>query len=355
VLPIKRFSEFTWQTTRQIESLRGLINVSGILAGGIAGVLVMAQSTWAASLDYWRFNATQSRLDFVTEDSVRPNIRLIGNPTRLVVDLPGIRLGRPRSSKTISQFVEQVRIGQLNRGTARLVIELNNRYTVDPREISVKGLAPNRWSVQLPELQPLDQQSPLPQAGLPINVPAATPYPRARVVVAVDPGHGGGDVGAVGRGGIREAPIVLDISLRMARYLEARGVQAVLTRRDDREIDLAPRVAIAERARVRAFVSVHANALSMSAPGVNGLETYYYSSGLRLAQVIHATILGRLPMVDRGIRRARFYVLRNTSMPAVLVETGYVTGSQDARNLANPTFRARMAEAISEGVLKYFR
>jgi N-acetylmuramoyl-L-alanine amidase len=59
--------------------------------------------------------------------------------------------------------------------------------------------------------------------------------------------------------------------------------------------------------------------------------------------------------VDRGVRRARFYVLRNTAMPAVLVETGYVTGSQDARNLGNPEFRTRMAAAISEGILKYFR
>jgi N-acetylmuramoyl-L-alanine amidase len=329
--------------------------LTGVFFLGVAGVLLSAHSAWAASLDYWRFNAAESRLDFVTEDSVRPTIRLIGNPTRLVVDLPGISLGRPRSSKTIGRFVEQVRAGQLNRRTARLVIELNDRYTLDPREISVKGVAPNRWSIQLPELQTLENQPPLPQAGLLITVPNPAPYPRARVVVAVDPGHGGGDPGAVGRGGIQEKQIVLDISLKMARYLEARGVQAVLTRRDDREIDLAPRVAIAERARVRAFVSVHANSLSMSAPGVNGLETYYFSSGLRLARVIHTTILGRLPMVDRGIRRARFYVLRNTSMPAVLVETGYVTGSQDARNLANPTFRSRMAEAISEGVLRYFR
>jgi N-acetylmuramoyl-L-alanine amidase len=325
----------------------------------LAGVCLSVSSTCvpaeAASLDYWRFNSTRNRLDIITEDDVRPSIKLIGNPTRLVIDLPGITLGRPRSSTTIGRSVSQVRIGQLNRGTARLVIELNRQFTIDPQQVWVRGLAPNRWVVQLPELESADNQPSLPELGLAVAVPNATPYPRARVVVAVDPGHGGRDPGAVGRGGIQEKQIVLDISQKMSRYLAARGVQAVLTRRDDREIDLAPRVALAAQARARAFVSVHANAISMSAPGVNGLETYYYSSGLRLAQVIHATILGRIPMVDRGVRRARFYVLRNTAMPAVLVETGYVTGSQDARNLGNPEFRTRMAAAISEGILKYFR
>jgi N-acetylmuramoyl-L-alanine amidase len=252
-------------------------------------------------------------------------------------------------------MVRQARAGQLDRRTTRLVIELGPQYTLDPSEVWVRGLAPNRWFIQLPELQTLENQLPLPESGIPVSVPKPTPYPRARVVVAVDPGHGGPDPGAIGRGGIQEKQIVLDISLKMARYLEARGVQAVLTRRDDRDLDLAPRVAIAERARARAFVSVHANAISLSSPGVNGLETYYYSSGFRLAQIIHASILGRLSLVDRGVRRARFYVLRNSSMPAVLVETGFVTGSQDARNLSNPDFRTRMAAAISEGILRYFR
>lgn len=179
--------------------------------------------------------------------------------------------------------------------------------------------------------------------------------PRGRVVVIVDPGHGGPDVGAVGIGGLQEKNIVLPLSLEVARLLEQQGVQAVLTRRDDRDLDLEPRVQLAERTNADLFVSIHANAISLSRPEINGVETYYYSSGLQLAQTIHNTILGSLQVRDRGVRRARFYVLRRTSMPAVLLEVGFVTGSEDAPRLATSAYRSKMAAAIARGILQYIK
>lgn len=179
--------------------------------------------------------------------------------------------------------------------------------------------------------------------------------PNGRVVVAVDPGHGGGDVGAVGISGIQEAEIVLDISRQVAQILEQNGVQAVMTRQDDREIELEPRVQLAERVNASLFVSIHANAINMSRPDVNGIETYYYSSGGRLAYTIHNSIVQATGARDRGVRQARFYVLRKTSMPAVLVETGFVTGAEDAPRLADPSYRKLMAEAIARGILQYIQ
>ncbi|MBD2043567.1 N-acetylmuramoyl-L-alanine amidase [Microcoleus sp. FACHB-672] len=178
---------------------------------------------------------------------------------------------------------------------------------------------------------------------------------NGRAVVIVDPGHGGRDVGAVGIGAIREADIVLDISLQVAQLLEQQGVQAILTRSDDREIDLEPRVQLAERVNASLFVSIHANAIDMSRPEVNGIETYYYSNGERLAATIHNSMLQSTGSRDRGVRQARFYVLRKTSMPAVLVETGFVTGAEDAPKLANAAYRQRMAEAIARGILQYIQ
>ncbi|MGL5510450.1 MAG: N-acetylmuramoyl-L-alanine amidase family protein, partial [Microcoleaceae cyanobacterium] len=99
--------------------------------------------------------------------------------------------------------------------------------------------------------------------------------------------------------------------------------------------------------------SIHANAISMSRPDVNGVETFYYDSGQALAQDIQSSILQAFPMTDRGARQARFHVLRNTKMPAVLVEVGFVTGSYDALILANPQQRTRMAQAIARGILRY--
>lgn len=169
----------------------------------------------------------------------------------------------------------------------------------------------------------------------------------------IDPGHGGRDPGAVGIGGLQEKNVILPISRRVAALLEQNGVQAVMTRSDDRFISLRGRTDMASRARANLFVSIHANAISLSRPDVNGVETYYYSSGQRLAQTIHRSMLQSTGMRDRGVKRARFYVLRNTSMPAVLVEVGFVTGREDAPRLSDPRFRDQMAEAIARGILQY--
>ena len=184
----------------------------------------------------------------------------------------------------------------------------------------------------------------------------ALPKPRGRRVVVIDPGHGGRDPGAIGINGLRETNVVLPISLDVSRILQRQGVTVYLTRTDEREIDLAPRVSLAERVRADVFVSIHANAISMSRPDVNGLETYYApgsSAGKRLAQTIHSSVLGGVNIGSRGVRSARFYVIRRTSMPAALVETGFVTGAIDNPKLANPAFRRQMAEAIARGILQY--
>ena len=100
----------------------------------------------------------------------------------------------------------------------------------------------------------------------PVNAAGLPDVPRGRYRVVIDPGHGGPDPGAVGIRGIREAEIVLDISLQVARLLEAKGVQVTLTRTAEVDVDLPPRVALANRLGATAFVSIHANAISMSRP-----------------------------------------------------------------------------------------
>ncbi len=193
---------------------------------------------------------------------------------------------------------------------------------------------------------------PPPQTNYPPNT---SQTPIGRMSVVIDPGHGGPDPGAVGIRGLRETDIVLDISRQVASLLEQSGVQVIMTRTDERDLDLAPRTQLANRVNATIFVSIHANAIDMSRPDVNGIETYYYSSGQRLAQTIHNSILQMTGARDRGVRQARFYVLRHTSMPAVLVETGFVTGAEDAPKLADPTYRSQMAAAIARGILQYLQ
>ena len=190
---------------------------------------------------------------------------------------------------------------------------------------------------------------------LPNRMPSIS-LPRlqnGRLVVVLDPGHGGSDPGAVGINGLQEKQVTLAIAQQVAAYLTQQGVQVVLTRTDDSDVELEPRVQMAEQDQATLFVSIHANSISLDRPDVNGIETYYYSNGEQMAQVIQSSIVQGTGMNDKGIHSARFYVLRRTSMPAVLIETGFVTGSDDAPHLANASFQSQMARSIAQGILQY--
>jgi N-acetylmuramoyl-L-alanine amidase len=174
----------------------------------------------------------------------------------------------------------------------------------------------------------------------------------------IDPGHGGPDPGAVGIGGLRETDVVLDVSLQVASLLRARGVDVRMTRTSEIDVDLPPRVSLANRSAATALVSIHANALSMSRPDVNGIETFYFSdprSG-RLASYLQQQMMAVSPGTpNRGVRRGRFFVIRRSTMPSALVEMGFVTGQIDAPRLARADHRRRLALAIAAGILNYLK
>jgi N-acetylmuramoyl-L-alanine amidase len=213
-------------------------------------------------------------------------------------------------------------------------------------------------TVVLPVLRPA-QTAPTPVANpvTPAPSPSRPSGPdRQPVVIMLDPGHGGADPGAIGIGGLQEKGVVWAVTQQVAAILRQQGLTVQMTRQGDQTLDLQPRVDRAEAARANLFVSIHANAVNMQRPEVNGLETYYFSdSSLGLARVIHQRVLGSLRMNDRGVKQARFFVLRRTSMPSVLIELGFVTGATDAPNLRNPQWQTQMAQAIAQGILDYLR
>jgi len=180
---------------------------------------------------------------------------------------------------------------------------------------------------------------------------------NGRQVVVVDAGHGGRDVGAT-RNGIYEKDIVLTMSKQLGRILQQMGYSVVYTRTEDIELDLEPRVDIAENAKANAFVSVHVNSLGANASTVTGVETYYApgaSLGKSLAEFVHEEILTTTGANDRGVRSARFHVILKTSMPAVLVETGFITNPSEAAKLLDSSYQLRMAEAIARGVDRFLK
>lgn len=250
-----------------------------------------------------------------------------------------LRQSDPTTVVVLVQPASGVRIGELNQpGRDLLALQLQRSATI---------LVPPSPSA------PVNVPVPTaPQTSRPAQLPRV---PQGRIVVIVDPGHGGKDPGAIGLGGLQEKNVILPISRQITAILARQGVQVVMTRDSDYFVDLAPRVAIAERANADLFVSIHANAMPANRTDISGLETYYFSSGERLARTIHNSVLQSVNVRDRGVRKARFYVLRKSSMPSVLVEVGFVTGREDSPRLGTTAYQNQMAEAIARGILQYIK
>ena len=233
-----------------------------------------------------------------------------------------------------------------------------------------------------------------PLTSLPLRSPPtlAGPLPGPVRTVVIDAGHGGHDPGT-SHYGLKEKTLTLDIVRRLHRYLQDAGFRVVTTRDADQFIPLSRRPAIANRLRADLFVSVHINANRNQ--GVSGIEVYYprvsvvsssavwppsvspaeigipsmtvkqvlwdlvlrrtRSQSRRLASSVCRAMRDGLQIPCRGTKAARFVVLREAWMPAVLVEVGYVTNQPEARRLANAEYRQAAARSISEGILAYSR
>lgn len=169
--------------------------------------------------------------------------------------------------------------------------------------------------------------------------------------VVIDPGHGGHDLGGH-YGKVYEKHLALDTAMRLEHYLKASGYRTVMTRRSDQFISLPKRASIGNSHSNSIFVSIHYNYTWKR--DVGGLETFYYSSRSKpLAQAIHAGMHRRTRCTDRGVKFARYYVIRNAKNPAVLVECGFVSNSRDRSRMKKGGYRDDMARGIAEGIANY--
>ncbi len=173
---------------------------------------------------------------------------------------------------------------------------------------------------------------------------------NARTIV-IDPGHGGHDRGGIPGQRVSEKALALDTALRLRHQLQAKGYTVVMTRTTDVFIPLATRTAIANKHKGALFVSVHYNSARRAT--AQGFETFFYSrSSASLAYRIQRSIIRTARTDNRGIKRRGFYVLRNTRIPAVLVECGFLTNRAEAKRCLNPSYRqslaVQMATAIDE-------
>ncbi len=191
---------------------------------------------------------------------------------------------------------------------------------------------------------------------------AAQPGPLTGKTVVLDPGHGGNQAGAFHHG-VREADVNLAIGLELKARLTAAGATVVMTRATD-DLAAAPgvapaaelqaRVDIARAADADIFVSLHANA-HPTKPETAGAITFYAPGRPNdLAATVLETLVLETGAVNKGVRPANFYVLRNSDIPAVLVEVGFLTNRDEAARLADRAYQQEIAAGICKGIMRYF-
>lgn len=189
------------------------------------------------------------------------------------------------------------------------------------------------------------------------NIP---PKPLSGGVIVLDAGHGGFDYGASTHS-CHEKFLCLSTALICKRYLSQMGYRVILTRTRDVFIPLARRAKIANQTKAKLFLSIHYNAAKNSQ--AHGIEVYYYGKGdqlrqgksKKLAQSVLSRLLVRTGAVSRGVKTGNFLVIRETSMPSILIEGGFITNPKERARLSESKYRDKVARAIAEGVDRYLK
>jgi N-acetylmuramoyl-L-alanine amidase len=395
--------------------------VSRVGAGAAAASSVLAVRVWPAR-DY-------TRVTLEHDQAIRYSHLLVKDPDRLVLDLEGVEFNSvlqtlPSKILDSDPYIKLIRAGRNKPGVVRLVIELKGEVKPQVFSLQPVGEYGHRLVLDLYPVEPVDPlmalleksaeppqkaESALGSQGRLAEIPAERPAEKpgekpeiARLVtIVLDPGHGGEDPGAIGRGGSYEKNVTLSVARRLKEKIDATpSMRSVLTRDGDYFIPLNQRVSKARRVQADLFVSVHADAFvkttargssvfvlsengasssaarwlankENSADLVGGVnlgvkDPYLARTLLDLSQT--ATIndslklgnhvlgeLGRINTLHKGqVEQAGFAVLKAPDIPSILIETAFISNPEEEARLNDEAYQDRMAEAILKGIRRYF-
>ena len=393
-----------------------LVSRSG--AGAAPGSSILAVRVWPAR-DYTRVALEHDQL-------IKYSHLLVKDPDRLVLDLEGVEFNSvlqtlPSKILDSDPYIKLIRAGRNKPGVVRLVIELKGEVKPQVFSLTPVGEYGHRLVLDLYPAEPMDSlmalleksgeppAKPEPTAESPAEPPARRPAEKSGeqpevtrlVTIVLDPGHGGEDPGAIGRGGSHEKNVTLSVARRLKQKIDATpNMRSVLTRDGDYFVPLQSRVQKARRVQADLFVSVHADAFikttargssvfvlsetgaSSSAArwlankensadlvgGVNlgAKDPYLARTLLDLSQT--ATIndslklgnqvlgeLGRINTLHKGqVEQAGFAVLKAPDIPSILIETAFISNPEEEARLNDEAYQDRMAEAILKGIRRYF-
>ena len=337
-------------------------------------------------------DARQTRFVLDLDKTIPFHAFTLADPYRVVVDIPQVNFQLPAGTGAAGRgLIKAFRYGLVVPGGSRIVFDLAgpakiaNSYVLDaangqPPRLVLEFVEADRTAfVQAlaresrPELRPaiadaasratteaLPNAEGKPETG-PESRPDHKPAPAdSRPLIVIDPGHGGSDRGAI-RNGTAEADLALDMAKRLQQILVARGWQVRMTRETDVDVyqpndsahdELQARVDVANNAGARLFVSIHVNSFINSGP--RGTTTYYSKpSDVALAKSVQRVLSSSLGTKDDGIVKSHLYVTLHTFMPAVLVETAFLSNPDDFTRLTDDAWRQRVAQGIAEGIDGY--
>jgi N-acetylmuramoyl-L-alanine amidase/putative methionine-R-sulfoxide reductase with GAF domain len=387
-----------------------------------ATALELSKFPRVTGIRHWS-SADSSTVVLDVEDQVQYEAHRLSGPDRIYFDLHDTRLAPELAGKSIDvddTLLSRIRLAQPVSGMTRIVLETKPSTNFS---VSLES-NPYRLLVEVHKIgtTPKSAVNLFPNAEaeknhMAIVIPPPTKEDlqlRARVPklrIVVDAGHGGWDLGTVGRRGLLEKDLVLEIAQRLGKLLESRlGMEVIYTRQDDNYIPLDERASIANQAQADLFVSVHANYSDL--PSARGVETYYTNffsapgskeagakdagpgaasndsrskdadsrlSGIkpavtptlspadlherieqsrRLAASVQRSLYGTLSVQnpglrDRGIKEAGFVVLTESAMPGILAEVSFVSSPTDEQKLRSDGYREEIAEALYKGIARY--
>lgn len=391
----------------ETQSVPASSNVSPAGGGDYAALAAPSSPTGlpkVTGIRHWS-SADSSTVVIDLQEQVQYEAHRLSDPERIYFDLHHTGLAPGLFGKTIEVgdgLLVRVRVAQPVAGVTRVVLETKGgsnfsvslesnpyRLVVEVRKIGADQVPQAKTNLFNPVSPPASKRLALAEPKSTDSVQTRAHMPKFRI--ALDAGHGGWDLGTVGRKGLLEKDLVLDIVERLGNLVERRlGAEVIYTRDDDTYVALEKRAEIANLSQADLFVSVHAN--YSNSPSARGVETYYsntYSSlkarsretddaqtdlqtvswtnidirekvlgSRRIAasvqRALHGMLAAKNPGIrDRGVKEASYVVLTGTSMPAILAEVSFVSSPADERNLQSSAYRQRIAQALYKGISRY--
>src|SRR5579864_4217814 len=329
------------------------------------------------------------------QDQVQYEAHSLDNPARIYFDLHDTKIAPGLANQSVEvndPFLKRVRMAQPVEGVTRVVLETTEQavfsVSLDPNPYRLTIEVHKNGPVTTAKAAPTALPKPSPIIASPKKSAESNKAIPREFQIVLDAGHGGWDLGTVGKKGLLEKDLVLDIVQRLGKLLETKlAAQIVYTRQNDSYVSLEKRAEIANLAGADLFLSVHANYSDLST--ARGVETYYtntYSSvkartadedpalklvdwtgvdirskvmdSHRLATDVQLALCGGLvatnpDLRNRGVKKAQYVVLTGTQMPAVLAEVSFVSSPEDEDHLQSSEYRQRIADALYRGIAKY--